>query len=506
MGNNKKIAVNSIVILIRLIVTTIVGLITARFVIQALGASDYGLYSVVGGVVALLNVLNTSMTTSTYRFIAFELGKGESGNPCRVFNTSLVIHIFLSLFIIIVGGLLGLWYINNYLNISNGNIEGAIFVFWVSIITTAFSTLTVPFQGLLVAFENFIYIAIADIITKVVLLGAIVLLSSKQLLHIETYSLVMLTITLIYGFSYIVYSYRHYLSIVRLKFVKEWSSYKEMLSFTVWILFGGIGNIGQVQGSVMLVNYFFGTIVNAPFALANQIKSFINSFSTTLCQAAVPQITKEYSVGNIQQSVNLTCSMSKYTFLLMLLPVFPLFLEMDFVLELWLKEVPEGTDVFTKLTLLEGLIWCLGAGIPTLINANGNIKNYQIVAYTLLILGLPISFIFYRMGYSAYVLCVVYCILTFIISFVKLYYVKKLLNVDIRIFFKKSYTRIAYVSLPLILAYFLYSPINDTIIGHISGLVLSELFLLVIVYFVGLERKERELVLNYIKKYTSRLS
>ena len=501
MGNNKKIAVNSIIILVRLIVTTIVGLVAVRFVIQALGASDYGLYNVVGGVVALLGIINASMTTSTYRFIAYELGRGDNGDPSQVFNASLLIHFILAIFIVVIGGAIGYWYIVNYLNISNGNMDGALFVFWISIITTALSTITIPYQGLLVAFENFLFIALADIITRVILLVAIIYLTNINSLHIESYSIVMLVYTLVYSFSFVLYSYRHHIKIVKTRFVRKWQVYKEMLSFTLWTLFGGIGNIGQTQGSAMLVNYFFGTVVNAPFAIANQVKSFINSFSTTLCQAAVPQITKEYSAGNVQQSVNLTCYMSKYTFLLMLLPVFPLFMEMDFVLEIWLKEVPADTSLFCKLTLLEGLIWCFGAGIPTLINATGRIKNYQIVAYTLIFMGLPISLVLYKIGYDAYVICVVYCVLTLLVSFIKLYFIKQLLNVDIKIFFQRSYIRILLVSLPLLLAYLLYNPSNLNIYGHIIGLVLSEVFLLINIYIIGLEKKERELVVNYILKY-----
>ena len=193
--------------------------------------------------------------------------------------------------------------------------------------------------------------------------------------------------------------------------------------------------------------------------------------------------------------------MSKYTFLLMLLPVFPLFMEMDFVLEIWLKEVPADTSLFCKLTLLEGLIWCFGAGIPTLINATGRIKNYQIVAYTLIFMGLPISLVLYKLGFDAYVICVVYCILTLLVSFVKLYFIRQLLNVDIKIFFQKSYIRIVLISLPLLLAYLIYNPSNYSIYGHITGLVLSEVFLLIFIYIIGLEKKERELVINYILKY-----
>lgn len=506
MGDNKRIAINSLIILIRLVVTTIAGLITARYVIQALGASDYGLYNVVGGIVALLNILNASMTTSTYRFLAFELGKGDDGDPNQIFSSSFLIHTILSLLIFIVGGVIGLWYINNYLNISNGNVDAALFVFWISLLTTVISTLIVPFQGLLVAYEKFSYIALIDIITRIIILLVIIFLSNKEQLHIKTYSLVMLANAMLCAALYLFYAYHKYLLIVKLKLVRQWSVYKELLSFTLWTLFGGIGNIGQSQGSAMLVNFFFGTVVNAPYAIANQIKSFVNSFSTTLCQAAVPQITKEYSSGNIQQAVNITCNMSKYTFLLMLLPVFPLFMEMDFVLELWLKDVPSETAIFSKLTLLEGLIWCLGAGIPSLINATGRIKNYQIVAYTLLFLGLPVSFAFYKLGYEAYIICIVYCALTLLISFVKLYFVKQLLNVDIAVFFKRSYIRIVLVSIPLILLYALYDSSSFTIIGHIIGLICSEFVLIIVIYLIGLDAQEHKLVIGYVKnKFINKL-
>lgn len=503
MNDNKKIAVNSVIIFLRLLTTSVIGVFISRLVLQALGASDYGLYNVVGGIVVMLNVLNTAMLSTTYRYIAFEIGKDNGGQPNKVFNTCLLIHASFALLILLVGFTIGEWYVNNYLNVESGRLADARFVFHISLFTTAVSTLLVPFQGMLVAFERFSVNAIIDVSTICLRLLLIIILLKVADNRIRCYSLINMTYSLIAGISYVLYCLKHFFSIIRFRIYKDVSLYKGMLSYASWSLFGMFANSCKMQGSVLLINFFFGTLVNAAYAVANQVEGFIKSFSLTLNSAAVPQITKNFSGGNTQRSLFIASYISKYTFILMAIVAFPVLLEMDFLLDLWLKEVPEGASVFCRLMVLGGLFDCLGEGINPLFQASGKIKGYYLAINTLLLLGLPLSLILYRIGFSEYTITVVYCVISLLISFAKIYLLKRILGFDVRIFVKTSYIRVFLVSVPLVLFYFIYKT-PSSFGSHFLWMLLSEVFLFVDVFVLGLEGKERGIVLGIISKEISK--
>jgi O-antigen/teichoic acid export membrane protein len=506
MGNkdNKKIAVNSIIIFARLCVRTLIGLIASRMVLDALGASDYGLYNVVGGIVVFLNIINSAMLSTTYRYIAFEVGKGAEGNPNSVFNASFVIHICFGLLLLIFGMLIGDWYVNNYLNVEPGKLDDALFVLHISLLTTAISTFHVPFQGLLVAYEKFAVNAVIDILTNVLnltLLFAFIYTDGNRL---RTYSLLMMTCTVFSATLYILYCAKKYWTVVKFKISHDIEMYKSMFSYAFWTLLGAVAIIGKTQGSKVLINFFFGTVVNAAYAIGCQIENMIQTFARSLSQSAIPQITKNFSGGNSKRSVKLTCYISKYTFLLMSIVAYPAFLEIDFLLNLWLKEVPEGTVVFCKLIMLNGLLGCLGEGIPALVNATGNIRTYQIVYQTCNFLGLPIAYICFKLGYNQYSIMVVYCIVTFLIAFVRLYLLKRIFNFDVAQFVNISYLKILYVSVPLVIAYILYDSSNFPVWGHVLGLGGAVAFLFMVIYLFGLDKEERKIIGGFLGKYVKR--
>jgi len=499
MDSNKRIAVNSVVIFIRLCVTSLIGLFSSRFILQALGASDFGLYNVVGGIVALLNVLNTSMVTTTYRYIAYEMGKGEEGNPNKVFNTSLAIHFGFALLILIVGGLLGEWYISNYLNVDPSRLPDARFVFRISILTTMLTTSFVPFQGLLVALEKFTITAVFDIITRILAFVGVLYLLSYSGNRIRLYSVIMLSVNAIHYLLIYIYSRKKSYEIIRFRPNNDKRLYKEMFSFAGWILIGASASVGKSQGSAIIINYFFGTLVNAAYAVARQVESYILMFSRSLNQAAVPQITKSFSGGDKQRSETLASYISKYTFILMSLVAFPVMLEMDFLLEIWLKNVPEGATVFCQLLVLSGLLGCVGEGIPALIQASNKIKQFQITTSVLSLMGLPAAFIAYKLGAPAYSILIVYCAIEIINAFVRLYLLKRVLGMDIKAFVKTSYLKILYISLPLILVYFVYDSSSFSVTGHLLGLVGLELFVLACVILLGIDAREKNMIIRYVK-------
>lgn len=496
MNDNKKIAINSVVIFIRLCIVSLVSLIASRIVLDALGASDFGLYNVVGGLVAMLNVVNSAMMSTTYRYIAFEIGKKDRGEPNRVFNTSMLIHTVFAFVIIVLGLTLGEWYINNYLSVAPGKLDDAKFVFHISLLTAAITTLFVPYQGLLVAYEKFTINAVIDILSNVVRLAALYLFVYSDGNRLRVYAIIMLGFNLLASFMYGGYSYRHYLNVVKIKLYRDIKLIKEMLMFGVWTMIGALANIGKQQGSAVIINFFFGTLVNAAYAVAAQVEGFISMFARNLNNAAIPQITKNFSGGNMQRSITLTAYISKYTFLLMTLVAFPVALELDFLLSLWLKEVPDGATTFCLIMILTGLLNCMGEGIPAMINATGNIKAYQLVVNCTLLLGLPVGFLCYKLGAGYYAISTVYCVIYGFIGFVKLFMLRRVIRFEVKSFFSISYSKILWVSIPLIVVFLLYDPSRFSFWGHVAGLIGSELFLLLVIYVLGLQKKEKQLLRN----------
>ena len=500
LDNNKRIAVNSIIIFIRLCIVSLVSILASRLCLDALGASDFGLYNVVGGIVTLLNVVNAAMLSTTYRFIAYEVGRQNGASPNKVFNTSLLIHAVLAVFIVLLALTVGDWYIHNYLNVAEGKLSDALFVFHISVLTTAISTLFVPFQGLQVAYENFKANALIDITSQLLKLAAIYLFIYTDGNRIRTYSLIMMSYSMVAGLMYVINCSYNYKEVVKLRFYKDLGLIKKMISYAFWTMFGALASVGKSQGSAVVINYFFGTIVNAAFAVANQVESFVLVFARSLNSAAVPQITKGLGSGNDGRSLTLACYISKYTFILMSMVSFPILLEMDFILGLWLKEVPEGATSFCRLMMLCSLIGCLGEGIPALVNATGNIKLYQVITHSITLLGLPISFALYKMGLPPTTILIVFCAINFLLAFIRLFLLKRIYQFDVKQFFTVSYVRMFAVSIPLVFFYSLYNPNSYSLWGHVGGLIASEVFLLVVVLLVGFDSKEKQLISSYFKK------
>lgn len=500
MNENRRIVLNSIIIYIRLCIVSLITVILSRVVLDALGASDFGLYSVVGGIVLLLNVINSSMTTTTYRYLAYELGKGTEGKTNKVFNTSLVIHACFAATIIIIGTPLGDYYIAHFLNVPDGNLSDASFVFHLSILAAAVNTMLNPFQGLLVAYEKFYANALIDIATNLVKLAVIVLLIYSDTNRLRLYSLIMLGYTLLSCLAYVSYCRWKHKDVVHFRLYHEKRLYKEMVSFSGWTLFGAAANVGKTQGSAIVINFFFGTLVNAAYAIAHQVEMFVLMFARSLCAAAVPQTTKSYSAGNEERSIRLTSYVSKYTFILMALISFPVIIEMDFLLNLWLKDVPEGASIFCKLVILCNLLGCLGEGISNMINACGKIRAYQVVIHTILISGLPIAFLCYHYGASMYTIVIVFCIINFFNSFVKLIMLRRVVKFNVMQFMRISHLRILMISVPLGIYYYTYSKYIHpfTAIGSTIGIFISFLFFISIISTLGLDKYERNKLAHFV--------
>lgn len=500
MNDNTRIIKNSGILYIRLIVTTIIGLISTRLLIKALGLSDFGLYSIVGGIVAMFCFLNTVMITTTYRYIAYEMGRKNYTGINQVFNISFIIHFSLALLLFLFAETLGIFYIYNYLNVPNGQLNDAIFVFRFSVIASFFSIISIPYQGLITAQEKFSVRASIEVIRSLLRLGAVFFVIQYLGNRLRLYSVLMMIVTIVPPILFFLYCKKKYASLIKWNFQRRWSKYKEMIEFSGWIMLGAAASVGKTQGAALIINSFFGTILNAAWGIANQVNILISMFSQNLSQAAIPQITKSYSGGNTDRSSQLVFHISKYSFFLMLIPALPILLEADYILKLWLTDVPEYASIFIKLMIVYALIETMNAGVPALIQASGKIKWFQIINSIILLLSLPVAYFLFTLGFPPYYIMVVYIFSLVLIFFTRLILLKKVIKFDIKALINKVYLKVSLVVLFLIPLLFIRNLMAESLTRLIIMTALSEVLFFTIVYYVGIEKKEQSIIKSILYK------
>jgi len=474
-----------------------VGLLTSRYVLIALGASDFGLYNVVGGIVTMMAFVNTVMVSTTYRYIAYELGKPD-GDVNKIFNISLSIHLVISVIVIIASLTVGLYYIYNYLVVPEGKLADAVFTFLFSMFNTICVIIGTPYQGLLVAKENFTITVPIEISTKLLNLGLVILLMYLPGNHLRIYVIFMTIVHMLNPILYILYCIKRYWQEVKWNFQKDWKIYKEMLSFSGYTMIGAAACVGESQGSAIIINRFFGTILNASFGIANRVNSMVQMFAQGLSQAIVPQITKSYSSGDHHRSSQLVMLSSKFSFFLIMIPLLPILLETDFVLNIWLKEVPEFTTIFVQIMLIKSIITSLNSGIPSIIQASGKIKWFQLISSTILLLCLPLAYFAYTLGYPPHFISVIYLftsLLTFITTLILL---KVIINYDILEFIKKVVLKAIIITIIISPLFAIQFIVPEGILRFFCVSLLAEVILFVSIYFIGLEKEERIGINKYI--------
>lgn len=498
--NNKRIAKNTAVLYVKLILSVIIGLYTSRVILQALGASDYGLYTIVGGIVSMMNFLGITMMSVTYRYIVVEFGKGEEGDPRKVFNTSLVIHIVLVLLLLIVGETFGVYYIRNIANIDTSKISDALFVLHLSLAATSFVILSVPFNGLIVAREKFVFTSVVEIGRTLLKLGMVIALAYYCGNRLRMFAIIMAIFNIILPVSMYIYCFIKDREIVKWQFNKKRSDYSGILGYAFWIMIGAVASMGQNQGSNMIINLFFNTVVNAAFGIGFQINNYVMMFVQSLNQAAIPQIMKSQSSHNTERSLSLIYGIAKIAFFIMLMPVVPLILNMDFVLKAWLKNVPQYTNCFATLLLVGGLIKCLGAGVDTSIQTTGKIKAFQIFYSIAYLSVLPVSYLLFYLDFPAYTIIVCTISATISVLVFQTVYLSYITEFSIVYYIRHTIypcLLVCICSLPLFL---LKLFITETVASFLMSSVISLVWILCLIYMIGCTNEERYIVKQSINR------
>lgn len=501
MNDNKKIVINTIILTIKLVITIVCGFVVSRLILKALGADNYGLYNVVGGIVGMLALISTSMVATTYRYIAVERGKDESGNPQKVYSTLILIHFALAVLLILVGEPLGAYYIYNFLNVTNASLADAHFVFVFSLLATFFTVIAVPSNGLLIAEEKFLPISIIEIIRTILNVAMAYFLLEYAGNRLRLYAVLMAVLTVGNRIAFQLYCQYKYPKIVKFKLNKNKKDYKEILSFTAWTLLGASAVVGRTQGIAMVINLFFKNSINAAFGVANQVGQAALQFTNTLRQSVTPQIMKNQE-GNSSRSLSLVYAISRYTYLIMLIISVPLLLCMDTILALWLgaDDVPPLTAIFTSMLLIDGMISNLKSGFDASIQATGKIKKNQI-GYTIINLSIiPIVYILYRIGLPAYMNVVVAVILTM----VTLLFQTNIMREQTDFTYKDYWNKTVFPSLVATLISFvpmigLRLIIGDNVYTILGFAVLSVLWTCVVSFYFGMSLRERNGAIAFIK-------
>ena len=493
-NTNKSLAVNTLALYIRLLVTAICGLFTTRFALEALGVVDYGLFSVIGSIISFIAIINTIMVSTSNRFIAVAIGKRDVGEANKQFNVCLIIHIVISFCTILFALPIGEWYTYHYLNYA-GDITNALMVFRFTIIASAVTFIGVPYNGLLSAKEKFIVFCVPDIISHILKLVVAYLIVSYFENKLMIYSLSIAIFTAYPVVVYIIYCRKNYHEISHITFIRDKKCYKEIIIFSAWVTYGAIAYVGKAQGAAILVNAFFSTVMNTALGIANAINGIIVNFAQNVAQPIAPQITKSYAAGDKDRSNYLLVLSTKLTFLTMFLVSSPFLVGTEWILQLWLGQVPDYAAMFTILVIVDALIDSLNSGIKNIIFASGRIKMFQIASSTLKMCAIVAAFIVLKIGAPAYSLLYAYIFFTVLVFFANQWVLNKTLNYDNAYLWKKSY-------IPSFLVVGLFCPcfFLKLLIPQFVAIVLSILYLCILILLVGLTKQERNYLYSIVSK------
>lgn len=491
-SNNKQIAKNTLLLYVRMLLMMVIGLYTSRVILDKLGEVDFGIYNVVGGFVTMFTIISGAMTTATQRFLSFEIGKGKDGNVKGIFSTMIYIHLFLAMIILLLGEVIGVWFLNTHMNFPAERYEAANWVFQLSLFVFILNVINVPYNGALIAYEKmsaFAYFSIFDAIFKLAICYVITLTPFDKLV---VYAVLMAVIQVALLAMYFFYC-RVKFKDCRFtgKYNKEYG--KNVGSFVSWNLIGSLSGIAKEQGVNVVLNIFFGPAVNAARGVAYQVLSKLNGFVTNFQMAMNPQIIKNYASAELDNMYKLVFRGAKFSYLLLLTLSLPIVIEAPLILNLWLKEVPDYTVIFLQIAIFTALINTLSNPLIVTMHATGKVRDYQIVVGSLSLLTLPLVWVALKMGAAPYMAMVIAFAVEFVCHFARLYMLVRSINFPMITFIKDVTLRVLVITvLSLALPVLAYQSIHITVVRFFAVCILSFLSTIGLGYLFGFNKTDRE--------------
>lgn len=497
-NTNRAIAFNSVVLYGKMAITTVCALLTTRFALKALGVVDFGLYAVLGGIISFISIFNIIMLSTSNRFIAVAIGKGDMNEANKQFNVNLAVHVAIAIVALLIAYPVGEWYIPRFVNY-DGPISNAMMVYYISILGCIISFIGVPYNGLLMAKEKFVVFSLVDVFVHIVKLVVAWLLISHFEHKLFIYTSAMALLTALTTVIYFAYCKRNYGQIVRFRLVRDRTMYKNVFGFSAWVGIGAVSHVGRDQGAALVVNAFFNTVMNSAMGVAASINSYVSLFAENVTKPMAPQIVKSYAAGNHQRTDELLIMSTKYSFLLMLL-IGSVFLSApEWLLNIWLGDVPPFASTFLILFIINNLVQSLNSGINNIIFASGKIVLYQLLVSSANILSVIAGYFVLKSGAEAYYLVVAYIFVSVLRFFAIQWALHKTLDYDTRKLWKESY-------IPTLIVSALFVPILFLpIIAHpIFKITISFIYLCVLEWFIGLKKIERQKLLNFFRLWSNR--
>lgn len=476
-----------------------VSLYTSRVILATLGADDFGIYNVVGGIVMFLAFLNTSMASATQRFLNVELGKNDRNGVKRIFSNALIIHFIIAVCVLLLVETLGVWFLNNRMNIAPDRLVASNYVLQFSIATMVTSIISVPYNAVIIANERmsaFAYISIVEVVLK---LGLVLLLVHSPIDKLITYAALMFLVSLIVRFIYVRYCGHNFDECRNYNLKPDVPTIKRMMSFSAWTVVGAIASIGHGQGVAIVMNLFFGVVVNAAFGIANQVNQVVSNFVNNFMTALNPQIVKTYSANELPAMHRLISRGCRMGYFLVLFFVIPILIETPALLGLWLEEVPDYTVSFVRLTLLITLFNSFASPLSAAQGATGDIKNYQIVLTLLGLSHIPLAWLCFKQGLNPNYAMYVYLLIIALEQAYRIIKVSRSVSMPFIPFFRTLFFRCGFVScLSFAVTIMLHRLLPEGIFASLSVCVAGALCVAIFSFFVGLDANERDGILSMI--------
>lgn len=498
-SDNRRIAKNTIMLYIRMMALMVVSILTAGVALRVLGEVDYGINNVVGGIVLAFGWISSMISSAMGRYFAVEMGRGDDKKLNQYFCLSILGFALISAIVIILAETIGLWFLYNKMTIPEERMTAALWVYQMSVLNFIFKLMSTPYTAIIVNRERmnvYAWISILEVMLRLGYLYLLIIVPMDKLIFCAIFSAISMFVV---SAIYVVYA--------RLKFTETkyqyfWdrTMFTEMASYSGWSIFGAFANVARNQGINILLNMFFNPVVNAARGIAFHINSALDQFVTNFSMAVRPQIIKNYGAGEKERMMKLVFRTSLLCYYLMWLMSLPVILETPFILEVWLKNVPERTVLFTRLVLITSLIETISFPIMAAVSATGKIKYYQSVTGGLLILNLPIAYLFLKLGYPPEVTMYIAITVAVLSQISRMFFMKQLHQMSVRDYTLKVLLRILLVSvISFIPPFLIWRTMPEGWTRLIVVLIVSTVVIFVTAFTFGVDSSDRKVLVDAVK-------
>lgn len=502
-SNNKLLVKNSLIMYVQVFLSIIIGFVASRILLRTLGASDYGTYNVVGGFVATMALISMPMVSGMQRFFAFDLGRKDLKQLARDFSTTCIIYLFFGVVSVVLLETVGLWFLNNHMNFENGRMDVVHWVYQLSIFAFFFNVITHPYNALLLAHENIFAFSVFAITDKIGQLFIVFLLSIIPYDHLMAYSVLTFLLAVLLLLLPQIYCYKKYRE-SHFHFCWDSKFFKSILSYSIFNTIGTLATLGRSQGVNIILNMFYGPVINAARAVTSQLQKLVQSLYNNIGTPARPQITKYYSQGKMTEMWTLVERSTKVMFFICIVIAIPLCLESEYVLKLWLGEYPEYSPIFLRLSLLVS-VFSSTYLINCTLQAANKIKREQICQATITLMTLPLGYIALKMGYGPTSPFIIAAVLQFIASIVSVFVVQYELKTSMKFIFiillRLYVSSILSVIVPLVVMIMIPSSFVRLVVVTIASILSTTGCM----YLLSLNESERMLFKQILREITTKV-